>query len=365
MKARKLPFILGLLCAFISLAGSPLFAADKIVIKIGYPDAPITKVGQYSIPFPTYAAMLAFKNSVEKATSGKAVVEIYAGGALGDHRSILEQVLTGNVQMAGPSDGPIANFYKDIQVFSIPYLFQDALQFYSVVDSDFSKALFADMAKKTGFRVVSVFENGGFRNFSNNKRQVKTAADMKGLKMRTMDIPAHMEMMKALGASPTPVAWAELYSALQTGVVDGQENSALTTILGSLQEVQKYYTTDGHILGIAFLLIGEDFYQKLPADVKKAVDDASIEATLAARGINRIAESIARQALIDAKVDVYSPTAAELETFKIAQKPVIEYLKKNITPKYVDQILEESKAYYTKKAAAPAASSSPAAKKTK
>lgn len=342
MKGTKgicLSIILTILISFFSGVTLAAPEDDPIVIKIAYPDAPVTKVGDYAIPFPTYSAMIAFKNSLEVRTSGKVKVELYPGGALGDHRSNLEQILAGNVHVAGPSDGPIAAFYKDIQVFSIPYLFSNSLQFYDVVDGPAAQEIFDDMAAKSGLRVLSVFENGGFRNFSNSKRPIKTADDMKGLKMRTMDIPAHMEMVKALGASPTPVAWTELYSGLQTGVVDGQENSALTTILGSLQEVQEYYTLDGHILGLAFLIIGEDFYQNLPDDIKAAVDASAVEATIAARGVNRIAESIAKQALIDSGVEVYAPTPEELETFKVAQKPVIEFLKKNVNPTYVDNIV--------------------------
>jgi len=325
------------------LIGTGNASAKKVTIKIGYPDATMTKIGDYVLPFPTYAAMLTFKNAVEASTQGEVSVEIYAGGSLGDHRSNLEQILIGNIQMAGPSDGPIANFYRDIQVFSIPYLFADALDYYAVMDGKFMKKFFDDMAKTSGLRIISTFENGGFRNFSNSKRPVKTAADMKGLKIRTMEIPSHMEIVKALGGSPTPIAWTELYTALQTGVVDGQENSPLTTMLGSIQEVQKYYTLDGHILGPAFLVIGEDFYQGLSDAHRKAVDEAAIKASLAARGIVRVADSLALQALIDDPgTEVYKPTAAELDTFKIAQKPVVEYLKQNINKDYVDGILAES-----------------------
>ncbi len=327
---------------FCLLAAGPALAS-KVTIKIGYPDATMTKVGDYALPFPTYAAMLTFKNAVEASTQGEVSVEIFAGGSLGDHRSNLEQILIGNIQMAGPSDGPIANFYRDIQVFSIPYLFADALDYYTLMDGKFMQGFFDDMAKKSGLRIISTFENGGFRNFSNSKRQVKTAADMKGLKIRTMEIPSHMEIVKALGGAPTPIAWTELYTSLQTGVVDGQENSPLTTMLGSIQEVQKYYTLDGHILGPAFLVIGEDFYQGLSKEHRKAVDEASVKATLAARGVVRVADSLALQALIDDPgIEVYKPTPAELDSFKVAQKPVVEYLKKNINKDYVEQILIES-----------------------
>ena len=103
------------------------------------------------------------------------------------------------------------------------------------------------MRKKTGLRVIGTWDNGGFRSFTNSKRAVHNPEDMKGLRIRTMDIPAHMELVRSLGAKPTPISWKELYTALETGVVDGQENAMPTIIIGSLQEVQKYLILDGHV----------------------------------------------------------------------------------------------------------------------
>src|SRR5690606_15638957 len=145
-------------------------------------------------------------------------VELYPYGSLGDAASNLEQMLTGTLQGGTPADGALAPFYADIQVFSIPYLFDSAITAYDVLDGEFGQKLSNDMAEKAGLRFIASYDNGGYRNFSNSKRVIKSAQDMQGMKIRTMSIPVHMEIVKALGGSPTPIAFLELYSALQTGV---------------------------------------------------------------------------------------------------------------------------------------------------
>jgi tripartite ATP-independent transporter DctP family solute receptor len=318
-------------------------AAGPYVFKLALTDSPELKIGKVSLVHHSYAAMMTFKTYVEKATKGRMKVELYPYGRLGDVKSNLEQILAGSLQGATPPDGNLAAFYKNVQVLSIPYLFSSREQAYSIIDGKFGKDLFNDMAKKSGLRVLSVFENGGFRSFTNNKRLIKTADDMKGLKFRVMDIPVHMEMVKALGATPTPIAWMELYSALQTGVVDGQENSALTIIAGSLQEVQKYYTLDNHLMGTAVIVTSERWMKSLPKDIQAAMVKGGIEAQKAARETVLENEKEAYDFLKNAGVTIYAPTAAEMKTFKRAQEPCIKWLKNNVDPKLVDQVLKLAK----------------------
>lgn len=336
----KRNFVIVMALVLVLVGGMASLVAADNVVKIAFTDPPTLGIGDMKIYHPSYAAMLAFKGGFEKYTSGRYAVELYPYGTLGDAASNLEQILSGVLQGATPADGAIAPFYKNIQVFSIPYLFNSALTAYDILDGEFGRSLFDDMAKKSGLRVVASYDNGGYRNFSNSKREIRSAADMKNLKIRTMDIPAHMEMVKALGASPTPIAFMELYSALQTGVVDGQENSAVTILGASLNEVQKYVTLDGHLLGMAFLVIGEDWFQSLSKEDQEAALKAGREASIAARGTVRYAESLAVKTLQDVGVQVYSPTAAEMESFKVAQPSSISWLKQNIDPSLVDSLLE-------------------------
>ena len=328
---RMVSLLLGIVL-MIALSTTAFAAEDGKIVKLAFTDSPTLTIGDMSIYHPSYAAMLAFKGAFEKSTGGEYSVELYPNGVLGDAASTMEQMLTGTITGSTPADGALSAFAPDIQVFTIPYLFDNPTIAYDVLDGDFGRQLFEKIAAETGFRVVASYDNGGYRNFTNSKREIRTAADMEGLNIRVQDSPVYLEMVEALGASATPVAFLELYSALQTGVVDGQENSAVTTLGASLDEVQPYCTLDGHLLGLAFLVISDTWYQGLDADTQA-------KATIAARGTCRYAEALAVDTLTQKGVTVYSPTAEELETFKVAQQPVIDYLKQNLSnPSLVDEL---------------------------
>lgn len=331
------------------------FAADQpIVFKIAFTDNPTIKVGDMQVFHPSYAAMLAFQNAMEKYAPGKVKVELYTGGRLGDVKSNLEQVLSGNLGAATPPDGGIAPFYKNISLVSAPYVFKNSLQAYDILDGAFGQKLFDDMAAKSGLRVLASYENGGFRNFSNSKKVVKTPEDMKGLKIRTMDSPIYMETVKASGAAPTPIAWLELYSALQTGVVDGEENSAITILGGSLQEVQKYYTLNGHVLSTAYIVASEKFLKAQTPEIQEAFKKAGREASIAGRGIVRATETLAMDTLKKAGVNIYVPNEEEMKAWQKTSEPAIEWLRKNTDSAMVDELLAAAKSSQQTNAAAPA-----------
>lgn len=350
MKRTGKRLVSALVCLMLVLVMvTPAMAAeDDKVLKLAFTDAPTLTVGDMTIYHPSYAAMLAFKGAFEKSTGGEYTVELYPNGVLGDAASTMEQMLTGTITGSTPADGALSAFAPDIQVFTIPYLFDDPIIAYDVLDGEFGQSLFDKIANETGFRVICSYDNGGYRNFTNSVREIRTAADMEGLNIRVQDSPVYLELVQALGASATPVAFLELYSALQTGVVDGQENSCVTTLGASLDEVQPYCTLDGHLLGLAFLVISEDWYQSLDADTQAKVDEAGREATIAARGTCRYAEALAVETMTENGVQVYTPTAEELETFKVAQQPVIDYLKENLSdPALVDQLFASIEAVKT------------------
>jgi tripartite ATP-independent transporter DctP family solute receptor len=333
-KSFLAPVLLGLLVSGITWAQAPQ------VVKVAFSEAPTLSIGDMSIYQVSYAAMLAFKGAFEKYTNGRYTVELYPYGALGDAASNLEQMISGVLEGATPADGALAPFYPKIQVFSVPYLYATPLVLYDILDSDFGQNLFEDCARTAGLRILASYDNGGYRNFSNNRRVIKTAADMKNLKIRTMDSPIHMEMVKALGASPTPISFMELYSALQTGVVDGQENPAIIMLGASLQEVQKNVTLDGHMVAMAFLTFSENWFRQLSAEDQDAARRAGREASIAARGTVRYAESLATDKLRQDGVAVYAPTADELKTFREAvQGPATDWLKKNVDGPLVEELV--------------------------
>ena len=335
---RRVRMVILVIC--ILAAAIHLPAQQPIVFRMAFTDAPSMKIGDLQVMHHSVAGMVAFKAALENLTQGRIVVENYYHGRLGDANENLRQILAGTLQGATPADGAVAPFYKAIQVYSIPYLFKNPLEAYELWDGPVGKELFEDMARTSGLRSLGVFDNGGFRSFSNNTRVVRSAADMRGLKIRTMTIPVHMEMVKALGASPTPIAWMELYNALQTGVVSGQENAASTILIANLQEVQKYYTIDEHILGSAFFVTSEKWLRSLPHDLQDAVLKAGKIAEIAARGTSRANDSLAMEELAKRGMQIYYPTPQEKQTFRDAsQRPVVEWLRKNVDEKRVNAVL--------------------------
>ena len=193
--------------------------------------------------------------------------------------------------------------------------------------------------EQTGMRNLA-FAEVGFRNFTNNVRPIRTPADMKGMKIRVQETPLYVNMVKALGANPTPIAWTETYTALQTRVVDGQENPVPTILMAKLHEVQKYITLDGHVYGVDYFAVNEKFFQSLPADLQYILLDSAKIASGVGRGVSQLISAQGVQTLVDAKIEVYVPTEAELALFRNAtQQPVIDWLKTRIDAKLINEAL--------------------------
>jgi tripartite ATP-independent transporter DctP family solute receptor len=339
---KSLLFVIFAICLLVQTPF--IMAAEKpIECKVATTDPPMLKMGDLTVISPAYAIMLAFQSALERYSQGRINVGLFTNGRLGDGKSTMEQVLMGNIGVTLAGDGYLATFYNDFQVFLAPYVFEDSLQLYKVLDGPFAQKLFNNMAAKTGLRILGGFENGGFRSFSNSKKVIKVPADMKGLKIRCPEGPIYLEVVKATGASPTPVAWAEVYSALQTGVADGQENSAITMLTGSIQEVQKYYTLTKHILSTGYLVAGEKHLKRLPPDLQLAYKKAAMEAVIAGRGAVRAYESLALSQLKKSGMKIYIPTPAEMKLWRRTRASSIAWLKKNVDPKVMDGLLFAAK----------------------
>ena len=318
------------------------FAAksDEYTIRFACISSEITTIGTEQVMNFNYAGMLAFKNYVEAASSGRIKVELYTNASLGNAQEIYAQCMQGVLECCTLGDADISNYYPNMQVFSIPYSFSDRLEFYHFLDSQYCEELTETLVKETGVRIISSFDNGGFRNFSNNVRPIRTAADVAGLKMRSMQSSAHLAIMKALGAVPTALNFSELYSALQTGVVDGQENSPLVMFDNSIYEQQKYYTLDGHLISPAYFVCNEEWLRSLPDDLQEIVLNGGKMAQTAARGTIASGEGIALNLLSEAGLEVYAPTPEEKDTFREAtQGPVLEWLRGEIGDTPVDEFL--------------------------
>lgn len=294
---------------------------------------------------PEWNALVAFKNHVEYKTEGKLTVTLFPSAQLGAERACAEQVQQGAVEVCLVDTGALAGFYKNIQVLSVPYLFKSSAHAWAVFDSPFFAELAENMRKDTGIRVMSWGENG-FRDFTNNVRPIRKPEDLKGLKMRVMESPVFMRFVESFGAAATPMPGSEIIMAAKQGVIDGQENPAQVNYDYNLMDVQKYMSTDEHILGVHAYIINDKFFNDLTDDEKAIVLEA---ATLAARIENtqKLAGAKKYIDLIREKgVEIHMTTMSEKAEFaSVSQEPVLEYLREQVGAELVQGLLNEAKAY--------------------
>ncbi|MDR1534056.1 MAG: DctP family TRAP transporter solute-binding subunit [Planctomycetota bacterium] len=333
---KRMLFIAPLLAAF--LAAAPLQAGQIKRIKYGWAETADRK------GHPVSEAAYTFKEVLEKESGGGLQVDLFPAAQLGNATSLLQQVDRGIIQAcASISSGMFSSsYYDDLNFLDIPFLFKDDRVAFDLLfpTSPFFKSLADDVAANTSMRPLFFVVEGG-RHLTNSKREVRVPNDMKGLKIRTMEVPAHMTMFEALGASPTPVAWTELYTALQTGVVDGQENPIFNLVYINAWEVQKYVTLDGHITLCGMTLLNKKFYDGLTDEQKKA-----IEAAARAAATNQFKftsdKSESNLALLKENgMQIYQPTPEEIEAFKtITRAKVIPYLKSKMKrPELIEEVL--------------------------
>ncbi|WP_169569434.1 DctP family TRAP transporter solute-binding subunit [Sneathiella limimaris] len=266
------------------------------------------------------SAAVIFKNIVEGETGIK--VELFPAGALGNEGEIIQQAQEGLTQVVMVS-GAMSKICKAAQVLDIPYTFPSATVAWEVLDGSFGQELAAHCLEETGLRTIGYGETG-FRNFTNGVREVKTPADMAGLKFRVQPIPLYVEMVKGLGAEPTPIAWSELPNALSTGVVDGQENPVGTIYNNNLHKLQKYMILDGHVYAADFLLINEEFLQSLTPAEQAVIKRAGKVAGAMGRAIQQFNTAEGVTKVVAEGMQVYSPTAEDLAKFKELAQPAVK-----------------------------------------
>lgn len=308
---------------------------EEFTIKYAHGDPPDVETAS------AHADAVMFKNYVESRSDGRLKVEIYPSNELGSEREQLESVQLGSVQMCNVSEGTVGIFFPEILATSVPYAFNTYNEAWAVADGPYFRDLMGKMVEDTGIRNLHVNQNG-FRHFSNSERVVKTPEDLEGLKIRTMEHRGHMQMVEALGADPVPIAWGELYSALEQDVVDGQENPPSLVQAMKFYEVQDYYTLDGHIYSIDFTFINNDFYNSLPDDLRQIVYDGAEVSGVIHKSLETYVSNVtAVGALVEEGMDVYTPSAEEIEMFREAsQEPVVDWIKDEIDPEWVEGFLD-------------------------
>ncbi|SEA76193.1 tripartite ATP-independent transporter solute receptor, DctP family [Thalassobacillus cyri] len=285
---------------------------------------------------PQYKGLLKFKEIVEEKTDGAIKVETYHSGQLGDDRTMTEALQLGTQEVTIPSTAPLANFVPEFSVFDIPFLFPNEEVADEVLASDVGQGLLEKLESQN--LVGLAYWENGFRDLTNSKRAVATAEDFKGLKIRTMENDLHLEAFKALGANPTPMAFTELFTAMQQGTVDGQENPYATIYLQKFYEVQDHVSNTHHIYSPFVFLMSKEFFDGLNEDQQKIVTDAAKEAGKHQIKLNREANEKYLKSLQEEGMTYTEITPEAREEMVKKVQPVIEDFKDDIGAETVDKV---------------------------
>lgn len=313
------------------------FSLQAQTINLSYNGAPDAEKNAVHL----FASNL--KKLVEEKTDGQLELKLYPNSMLGEEQERMEQVMnTPSLNIA--SFGGVSPQFPEIFVSAIPFMFDgfdSAREFFD--KGEYWKASQEEFYKRTGTRILAVVEEGGFLAFTNNVRPIRSPADFDGLRFRAMD-KSQVALYESFGASGTPIPWTEVYMALRTGVADGQMNPPMYIILGSLFEVQKYLTLANIQYSDQFLIANGELLDSLSESERKALEEAVIEANDINRKAVQSQVESRIQFLADQGMEVYRPTAEELEQFRrIGQPSYLEWLKEqNIDQKWIDTALKDA-----------------------
>ena len=315
--------------AVLALAG-PASAQSPIIIKFSHVVAPNTPKG---------LAADKFKELAEKYTEGKVKVEVYPNSQLYKDKEELEALQLGAVQMLAPSNskfGPIG--VKEFEVFDLPYILPDLATLRKVTDGPLGTKLLKLLDAK-GMTGLAYWDNG-FKQMSANKKLV-TPADYKGLKFRIQSSKVLEAQFRTLGSIPQVMAFSEVYQALQTGVVDGQENTWSNIYTQKMHEVQKYITNTNHGYIGYVVVVNKKFWDDLPADVRGQLEKAMTEATAYS---NKIAATENAEALEEikksGKTQIIVPTAAEMAAMRKAMEPLYTDMASRVGKQLIDDVVK-------------------------
>ena len=280
------------------------------------------------------------KEVIEKETNGAVKVNVFADNALGSDREVLEAVQLGDIDITLSNMAPLAAAYSDLYLFDTMFLINTREQAYEILDGEIGQHI-AEGLKAKNLKTLSFPENG-FRNLTTNDREVHTPADMKGLKVRVMENEIQIAYWKALGANPTPMAFGEVFTALQQKTIDGQENPVELIYDNKLNEVQKYMIMTQHIYNPLILAMNNETFNGMPAEYQDAVMKAAREATDYERGsAQEYEQDRIKKIEEDKTTEIIYLTDEERNQFKEAVKEVNSLVKEKMDhPELFDMAME-------------------------
>lgn len=233
---------------------------------------------------PLHKGMVAFADYVNEKGDGRIRATVFPNSSLGNERQTAEACQLGSLEVGVVMSAVLANFEPSLTVFELPFLFKNLSIARQAVDGELGQAATEGLSN-VNLKSLTLVENG-FRMVTNNQRPLHSPQDLKGIKIRTMENPVHVKTFKCFGATPTPMAFSELYTALQQGTVDAQENPITHIYTSRFCEVQKYLTLTGHVYGVGSVVIGLDFWNSLPEDLQKVVMEGADQGKEVQRQLN-------------------------------------------------------------------------------
>ena len=330
MKKHCFFVLLVTLIALVALSGCGSDVVDSEDVDAGS-ETPVDEGMEYTLRIPlvladTHPHYIAFdtvfKAEVEEKTDGKITIELYPNSQLGSDRETTEAVMLGTIEMSAPSASILPGFDERFYVLDLPYLFISAQAARSALDGDLG-ALLDSYLEDLG--IVNLYwGESGFRNMTNNVRPITAPADLQGMKLRTMENVYHIAAFSAWGSNPTPMAFGELFTALQQGTVDGQDNATVIVSTSKFDEVQKYLSVTEHIYGGNCTFINKDLFDSMPAEYQQILRDAAKNTAVVHRQlIDEMNEELITE-LEDKGMEINILTAEQKKVFADASANVKE-----------------------------------------
>ena len=288
---------------------------------------------------PYNLGLVKMSELVAEKTNGAVTLDVFGNSQLGNERDLLEGLQLGSLQITCVSTAPLAGFTDSFLVFDLPFIFETTEQARAVMDSEVGTEIL-NSVEDQGMKGLAWFENG-FRNVTNSKLPITVPDDLKGIKIRTMENQMHMEAFRVMGADPTPMAMGDVFTALQQGTIDAQENPIPIIETNKFGEVQHYLSMTGHLFSPAPVFISTDYFNSLPAEYQTAVQEAATEAVPYQREQIDEQNVTGLESLQAAGMEVNEP---EKEPFKDATKVIYdEYVKDGagcVSPDIYSRVME-------------------------
>jgi tripartite ATP-independent transporter DctP family solute receptor len=325
MKSYNATIAAGLLAAAAAFASGSAVAQEKLVLKAS---------DVHPAGYPTVVAVESIGKKLSAATNGRLTVAMYPSMQLGGEKEAIEQAQVGAIAFARVSVGALGPVVDDLNVFNLPYVFRNTTHMQHVIDGQIGQELL-DKVTNSGKGLVGLcWMDAGARNFYDTKKPIKTMADLKGMKIRVMGNPMFVEMANSMGANGVPMGYDQVFTSLQTGVVDGAENNPPSFVFDNHYQVAKFYTVDEHLIVPEMVVFSKKIWDTMSKADQALLVKFAKEAQQEERKLWDVYEKQAMDKAKAAGITITQVSAADKKAFQDAVKPVWD----KYGPKYADMV---------------------------